>query len=148
MIKLESQWIVGFVDGEGCFHIGIARNKTYKTGYQVLPEFVIVQHARDVKLLQNIKSFFNCGVIRQNHGEIMCYRVRNLEHLSTIIIPFFEKHQLKSLKKVDFIKFRKIIKMMEEKKHLTNEGLEMIRNIRAKKFKIESNPLRKEEGED
>jgi hypothetical protein len=146
MIKFESQWIVGFVDGEGCFHIGIAENKTYKLGYQVLPEFVVVQHERDVKLLHNIKSFFGCGVVRRNHGDRMCYRVRNIDHLSKIIVPFFEKHQLKSLKKVDFLKFRKVIRLMEEKKHLTEEGLNEIRKIKEKEFKIESSPLRIEEG--
>ncbi len=147
MMKLEAQWIVGFVDGEGCFHIGISKNNTLKLGFQVLPEFVIVQHERDVKLLYNIKSFFGCGVVRKNHGDRMCYRVRDLTHLSKIIVPFFEKHQLKSLKKVDFLKFCKVIRLMKEKKHLEPEGLIKIRKIKAEKFKIESNPFREEKGE-
>ncbi len=146
-MKLEAQWIVGFVDGEGCFHIGISKNNTLKLGFQVLPEFVIVQHERDVKLLYNIKSFFGCGVVRKNHGDRMCYRVRDLTHLSKIIVPFFEKHQLKSLKKVDFLKFCKVIRLMKEKKHLEPEGLIKIRKIKAEKFKIESNPFREEKGE-
>lgn len=146
-MKLESQWILGFVDGEGCFHIGISQNKTLKLGYQVLPEFVIVQHERDVKLLHHIKAFFGCGVVRRNHGDVMCYRVRNFDHLANIILPFFEKHQLKSLKKVDFFKFRRVIMLMQQKKHLTDEGLLEIRKIKAKEFKIESSPLRQEEGE-
>jgi hypothetical protein len=25
-MKLNAQWIVGFVDGEGCFHIGMNKN--------------------------------------------------------------------------------------------------------------------------
>jgi hypothetical protein len=141
MIKLESQWIVGFVDGEGCFHVGIAENKTFTIGYQVLPEFVIVQHERDVKLLHNIKTFFGCGVVRKNHGSFMCYRVRKLDHLLNIIVPFFEKHQLKTLKRVDFLKFRKVVHLMKDKKHLTHNGLEQIRKVKAKEFKIESNFL-------
>lgn len=146
-MKLESQWIVGFVDGEGCFHIGINENKTFKLGYQVLPEFVIVQHKRDVKLLYNIKSFFGCGIVKRNHDDRMCFCVRKHEHLLNIIIPFFEKHQLKSLKKVDFLKFRKVVMLMEKKKHLTLEGIEEIRKIRTKEFKIESSPFRQEKGE-
>lgn len=146
MVKLESQWIVGFVDGEGCFHIDIAQNEKLKLGCQVLPEFVVVQHERDVKLLHQIKSFFGCGVVRRNHDTRMCYRVRNLDHLSEIILPFFEKHQLKSLKKVDFLKFRKVVRLMKDKKHLTLEGLFEIRKIKSKEFKIESSPFRKEKG--
>ena len=94
MTKLEAQWILGFTDGEGCFHIGISQNKTYKLGYQVLPEFMIVQHMRDLKLLHAIKAYFGCGMVRQNHGECYCYRVRKFDHLVDIILPFFEKHQL------------------------------------------------------
>ena len=146
-MKLESQWVLGFVDGEGCFHVDIAKNKTYKIGYQVLPEFVVVQHERDVKLLHAIKSFFGCGVVQRNHGDRMCFRVRKLEHLSEIILPFFQKHQLKSLKKVDFLKFRKVILLLKENKDLTVEGLKEIQKIKAKEFKIESSPLRTEEGD-
>lgn len=147
MMKLETQWIVGFVDGEGCFHIGIAINHTYKHGYQVLPEFVVTQHKRDIKLLHQLKTFFGCGVVRKSNNNCYCYRVRNLNHLADIILPFFEKHQLKSLKKVDFLKFRKVVRLMMEKKHLTEEGLDEIRKIRAKEFKIESSSLREEERE-
>jgi hypothetical protein len=45
-MKLDAQWIAGFVDGEGCFHIGINQNKDMLLGYQVLPEFVVTQHKR------------------------------------------------------------------------------------------------------
>lgn len=37
-MDLNAQWIVGFVDGEGCFYIGINRNQTMKFGVQILPE--------------------------------------------------------------------------------------------------------------
>lgn len=146
MIKFDPQWVVGFTDGEGCFHIGISQNKTYKTGFQVLPEFVIVQHQRDIKLLYNLVSYFRCGVVRRNHEDRYCFRVRKLDDLYQIILPFFEKHQLKTMKKVDFLKFRRVVRMMQTGEHLTMEGLEKIRKIKAKEFKIESNPFRKEGG--
>lgn len=147
MVKLETQWILGFVDGEGCFHIGIAKNNTFKLGVQVCPEFVVTQHQRDIKVLHQLKSYFGGGVVRAANGNCYCYRVRNLQHLAEVIVPFFEKHQLKTMKKVDFLKFRKVVRLMLEKKHLTEEGLEQIRKIKAKEFKIESSPLREEEGD-
>lgn len=149
-MKLEAQWIVGFTDGEGCFHIGINinQNKTYKMGFQVFPEFVVVQHQRDLKLLYGLKTYFRCGVVRRNHGDSFCFRVRKLEDLVHIIVPFFEKHQLKTMKKVDFLKFRRVIALLQRGVHCTPEGLEEIRKIRAKEFKIESIPLREEEGND
>ena len=126
-MKLEAQWVTGFVDGEGCFHVGIARHPDMASGYQVLPEFTVVQHERDAQLLHGLKAFFGCGVVRRHHGERMAYRVRGLEQLSTQIVPFFLKHPLKSAKRQDFDKFRRVVLMVERGEHLTAEGLARIR---------------------
>ena len=127
--RLEAQWVVGFVDGEGCFYVGINSQPEMKTGYQVLPEFTVVQHKQDVQLLYALKEFFGCGVVRQNHGDRRAYRVRGVEHLQERIIPFFEKHSLKTKKHLDFLKFRKVLMMMQRNEHLTLEGIEKIRQI-------------------
>lgn len=144
LVKLEAQWVVGFVDGKGCFHVGISSVGLDKV--QVLPEFVITQHARDIKVLEAIKTYFGCGVVRFNNRthNVMCYRVRKLEHLVNIIIPFFDKHQLKTTKKIDFLKFKKVVLCVQKGKHLTAAGLIEIKNIRAEEFKIESNLILKE----
>ena len=42
--SLSPDWVVGFVDGEGCFFVGINRQPSMKIGWQVLPEFRVVQH--------------------------------------------------------------------------------------------------------
>ncbi len=130
-MKLESQWIVGFVDGEGCFHVGISRHEDMRTGYQILPEFTVVQHERDVQILHALKRHFGCGVVRRNHGDRMVWRVRDRAHLMERIVPFFMKHSLKTRKKQDFLKFRKVLLMMEKGEHLTPEGVEKIRSIAA-----------------
>src|SRR5215472_15854702 len=129
--KLEAQWVVGFVDGEGCFFIGINKHPEISSGFQVLREFTVVQLQRDIQLLHALKEFFGCGVVRRNHAERMTYRVRGLDHLNEVIVPFFEKHPLKSKKKVDFIKFRKILQLMKNGRHLASEGIEKIRSMAA-----------------
>ena len=80
-MMLSEDWVVGFVDGEGCFHVGINAHKEMSIGYQVLPEFTVVQHQRDVELLHALKNFFGCGVVRRNHGDRLSFRVRGLGHL-------------------------------------------------------------------
>ena len=130
-MNLEAQWIVGFVDGEGCFYVGVNPHPEMSAGYQVLPEFTVVQHERDVLLLHALKSFFGCGVVRRNREDRMAYRVRSIKHLGSIIIPFFEKHQLKSKKNIDFKKFRRIVRLMEAGEHLTPEGIEKVKRITA-----------------
>ena len=88
-MDLNAQWVVGFVDGEGCFHIGINTNKEMTLGVQVLPEFTVVQHEMDEQVLHGLKEYFGCGVVRKNHGKIKSYRVRGHQNLLTKIIPFF-----------------------------------------------------------
>ncbi len=128
-MKLDAQWITGFVDGEGCFHVGINANKEMATGFQVLPEFTVVQHERDVQILHALKAYFECGVVRVNHEDRMAYRVRSKKHLLERIVPFFVKHPLKTKKNVDFKKFRRILLKMEKEVHLTDDGIEEIRTI-------------------
>ena len=129
-MKLDAQWIAGFVDGEGCFHVGINKHSDMTAGYQVLPEFTVVQHKRDIQILYALKAHFNCGVVRTNHDDRMAYRVRSIEHLLNHIIPFFEKHELKTKKRVDFQKFRRILLKIQKNIHLTPEGIEEIRIIK------------------
>ncbi len=128
-MKLRPDWVSGFVDGEGSFYVGINRHSTLKTGYQVLPEFRVVQHKRDIQVLYGLKRFFGCGVVRVNHDDRMEYRVRSIEHLKNIIIPFFNKHPLITKKKIDFIRFSKVINIMSQGEHLTQKGLKKIIKI-------------------
>ena len=130
-MNLKPDWVVGFVDGEGCFYVGINRNRTMKTGYQVLPEFRIVQHKRDIQVLYALKKFFGCGVVRKNHDDRYELRIRKRSCLKKVI-EFFEKHPLKTKKNVDFKKFRRIILKMERGEHLTKDGLIEIIKIAMK----------------
>ena len=128
-MQLEAQWIVGFVDGEGCFHVSINSHAEMSVGYQVLPEFTVVQHERDIQILHALKAHFGCGVVRKNHGDRMAYRVRGKEHLLQKIVPFFMAHPLKTKKRVDFLKFRDVLLLMEKNAHLDPDGVNEVRAI-------------------
>ena len=127
--KLPPDWIVGFVDGEGCFHIGISKHPELRFGYQILPELTVVQHKRDIGLLYRLRSTIGCGVVRRNHGDRYCWRVRDIKNLSETIVPFFEKHRLRSKKGIEFRRFAKVVKLMVRGDHLTEEGFGRIRRI-------------------
>ncbi len=129
---INPDWLAGFVDGEGTFYVGIYPNKEMKTGYQVLPEFRIVQHKRDIKLLYAIKKYFDFGVVRRNHDERYEYRVRDIRQIQDVIIPFFRKHTLNTQKKFDFVKFATIVRLMSEKEHLSKNGIVKIIDIASK----------------
>ena len=139
---IDPHWLAGFVDGEGCFHVGISKHHEMRFGYQILPELTVVQHKRDIDLLHQIRSFMKCGVVRQNHDDRYCWRVRDLDNLATMIVPFFEKYNLCSKKRIEFIKFAKVVRMMAGKEHYTEEGFEKIRKIASSMNRCETRDIR------
>lgn len=129
--RLNENWISGFVDGEGCFHIALNKLSKMSLGYQVLPEFRLVQHSRDIEILKQIKDFLNMGVLRKNHGDRSELRIRKLVELVRLI-HFFEEYPLRTKKRKDFELFREVIVMMQRGEHLTIFGLKKIASISAK----------------
>ena len=152
-------WIVGFVDGEGCFSVSIFRNRTMKYGWQVFPEFVVTQEEKSIKVLQEIQKFFDCGKIfinrntrpNDNHKEpLYRYCVRSVKDLREKIIPFFEKYSLRTAKRKQFEYFIKILEMLVKKKHLTISGIrkiariiELMNNKKQSKFLESSEAIRR-----
>ena len=128
--RLDTEWIVGFVDGEGCYHISINKLDKMSLGWQVLPEFRVVQNQTDEQVLFRIQKYFGFGKVTVNrkdkHGVRKEFRVRGLQNLNELI-SFFQQHPLQTLaKKQSFEIFTKVIQMMNNKEHLTQEGLNEI----------------------
>ena len=127
-------WIMGFVDGEGCFSVTIQKATT-TTGWQVFPEFVVTQGEKSLQVLHDLQEFFGCGRIFinrriDNHREhLYRYCVRSTADLREKIIPFFREHQLRTAKRKDFEKFVRVLELMEERKHLNSEGIMEIASI-------------------
>ena len=134
-------WIIGFVDGEGCFSIGFVRQPTrtnrqgYKTGYQVSHEFVVTQRAKSVDCLHELERFFGVGQVLvnrrlDNHTEdLYRYVVRRRSDLRETVIPFFRQYPLRSSKRHDFEKFAQCVELVATNSHLTREGLTEIARI-------------------
>src|SRR3989338_8081506 len=128
-------WIVGFVDGEGCFSVSIIHNSTSKLKWQVFPEFVVTQGAKSLSSLKYLQNYFKCGSIvenkrKDNHRESLHkYCVRSIKDLQESVIPFFKVHKLRTAKREDFKKFEKILSLIDKRKHLQVKGLYQIAAI-------------------
>lgn len=131
----DAGWICGFVDGEGCFSVSIIRNKTTSSGWQIFPEFVVTQGIKSRASIEGIQDFFACGRIYENrrhdnHKEnLLRYCVRSRKDLLERIIPFFEKNPLRTAKREDFKKFKRILLLMEKGAHRKESGLRQIARI-------------------
>jgi hypothetical protein len=111
MLKaLSSDYIAGFVDGEGCFALKYRADRKYdKKGKQVHEyyywgaEFAIVLHPSDSALLDLIKDSFSVGNISfKKTGDQVRYSVQDTGDLKNVIVPFFEKNPLFGMKSKDF----------------------------------------------
>jgi hypothetical protein len=126
------QWIVGFVDGEGCFSVPIFRNRSTKLGWQAQPEFVVVQSAISVAALDELQHYFGCGRVgiyarKDNHrGPMARWAVRSKRDLTERIVPFFEEHPLRTTKAREFASFVRVLRLMDAGRHLTADGMSEI----------------------
>jgi hypothetical protein len=132
------QWIVGFVDGEGCFSVPIFRNRSCRLGWQVQPDFSVVQERGACMSCTSWSGSSNCGHVGRNarhddHREdLYRYSVRSFGDLIATIVPFFEAHPLRTAKREEreeFVRFAKVVRLMSQKVHLTVDGLDQIARI-------------------
>ena len=126
------QWIVGFVDGEGCFAISIVRNDVCRLGWQVQHEFSVTQGAPSVSALRLLEEYFGVGRLIPNrrsdnhHTPLWRFSVKRRSQLVNVIVPFFEEHPLRTAKRADFEKFCAVLQLMQDGQHLNMRGLERI----------------------
>jgi hypothetical protein len=96
--KLSADYIIGFVDGEGCFALSMRRDvrherKSKATYYSWKASFAINLRADDAKILELIKSSLGVGsVTYSKNNTTVRYQVSNLSELQKHIVPFFSKN--------------------------------------------------------
>lgn len=129
----DPYWIAGFIDGS--FFVNIAKTNS-KLGYSVKLMFRLAQHDRDLSLLNLIIKYLDCGTIqRKGHSpknfNMIDFNVSKFEHIYSIIIPFFKKYKISSMKILDFEDFCKVAELMHKNEHKTLEGINKIIKIKA-----------------
>lgn len=124
-------YITAFVDGEGSFGCSINPRTDMKLGFQVIPEFNIVQSEVNVSILLAFFLYFGgVGYVKNNRSKSatdnsvrFTYCIRDLNHLKDIC-DFFNKHPLLHDEKVKELKlFEQIVSGMLKKEHLNIKGL-------------------------
>ena len=149
---ISDDYIMGFVEGEGCFCIGIGKyidRKPRKTktkakwkkpclGLRVSPSFRITAVEDENKVLYTIKEKLGVGRIytqpRKNtltSRPISHYYVQTMAEIDKII-TFFKDKTFYTSKGNSFRLWTKCIKIIKSGKHLTKKGLLEICEIRDK----------------
>lgn len=116
-------WLVGFVEAEGCFLSLVRKNASHTIGFQVTLSFSLVQHIRDLELMQMIQECWGFGRISKGSSFVRL-TVTKKSDIDTLITMF--NTSLKGSKRLDFEDFSKIQEMVNNGIHKTEDGLNKI----------------------
>jgi len=118
----NNHWIAGFSDADASFQIKIV-NRVNKPRPEIRLNFQIDQKDKDVLLL--IKDVFGGNISFQNPTNN--YRL-NISFFGSVrkIIKYFDTFHLQSRKHINYLKWREAYKIIQEKGHLTESGIEKI----------------------
>ncbi len=130
--RIDPNWIAGLASGDGCFYISIRNSPATKLGKSVVLKFHIVQHSRDIELIKLLISSVGCGRIELALEQSAVYFVvTNFKDISEKIIPLFDKYPIQGVKALNYSDFKKIVNLIQNKEHLTEEGLLKIQSIKS-----------------
>lgn len=97
--------------------------------------FKVSQHLRDELLLRSFISFFGCGLFNYHSGKSKSgsgvFIVRKFADISDKILPFFKYHTIKGIKRKDFEDWSRVAELIRSKAHITEDGVEKIREIKS-----------------
>jgi hypothetical protein len=97
--NIDPNWLVGFVEGDGCFMINTLKSQAYKLGIQTQLNFTISQHYRDEQLMKSLSEYLGCGVLKKDsRGSAIYWVVTRFSDLTAKILPFFNKYPLQGSK--------------------------------------------------
>nr|YP_492638.2 endonuclease ai3 [Dictyostelium citrinum]ACD12730.1 endonuclease ai3 [Dictyostelium citrinum] len=131
-VDLTTRWLSGFTDAEGCFNITIQKRQEVKLGYRVRAKFILDQNNGQV-LLKQICTLFGYGRVYLRYKDRTIYRYLTDSFKSyEKIIDYFTQNPLKTKKKQSFENWQLVYKKLLQKEHLTEHGLEEIRNLATK----------------
>jgi len=132
---LNSHWLSGFITAEGSFFISIYSNEKRKAGYAVSLVFSLSQDLRDLELLNRLVNYLGCGIVREhpnrNTAELI---ITKNEDINLKLIKFLIKFPLSGVKLLDFERFKQVSFLIENKMHLTQDGIELIKTIKDKMY--------------
>ncbi|MDP2692538.1 MAG: LAGLIDADG family homing endonuclease [bacterium] len=135
--ELSDDYIVGLVDGEGCFYVSISESARYRAGARVLLSLHIKMQARDREVLNRVAQTIGCGSVyfqkesRPNHTQCYRYTVGSHNDILTIIVPFFKRHPLQTpSKSYNFDIFCKIAQIVKNNEHLNKQGINRIKQLK------------------
>lgn len=120
-------WLAGFSDANGSFQIKIISRKDRKQGYEIRLKLQFDQKTKFI--LDLIKEEF-AGYLGYRKTQATYYFATTSFSSAKEVINYFDHYNLLSSKHVNYLKWRKVYRMIQSKEHLTKKGIEKILKIK------------------
>ena len=135
IINITSYWLLGFIEGEGCFSIN--RHNNYRLDFSLSQSSTNSELMKSIKVyLENISgtegnytNAFGISEVRSNnpnHESTTRIETTRISYISDVFIPFLESLTWQSKKYLDFQDWKNILKLKEQGHNLSKEGGKII----------------------
>lgn len=123
---VSDNWFRGFIDGRGCFTVSLVKDRP-------LPQLVIKLDKKDKQIGVFLQQFLKCGTLIKRKDGPFILQISTIKDYERYIFPKLQTKGsavlLRTIKRISYQKFRKIVRLICEKKGETIEGLEKIKKL-------------------
>lgn len=130
---LYDYWLSGFTDAEGCFNVSVYACATYTSGFRMNLRYLLDQKNKGA--LQYIAKLFNSGGVslRSKTNGVYRYKIDSFNNTASVVkLRYLKDYPLKTKKFRAFVKWCNIRNMLLRQEHLTQSGLDRIRELAVK----------------
>lgn len=120
-------WLAGFTDADGSFQIKTIIRKDRKQGYEIRLKLQFDQKTKFI--LDQFKEEF-AGHIGYRKTQDTYYFGTTSFSSAKKVINYFDHYHLLSSKHVNYLKWRKVYRIIQSREHLTKKGIEKILKIK------------------
>jgi hypothetical protein len=134
-INISPYWLLGFIEGEGCFSIN--KHNNYRLDFSLCQSSTNLELMKSIKLylenLSNTKSDYTNAISisevkfnNPNQKSVIRIETARVPYITDVLIPFLEGLTWQSKKFLDFQDWKNILKLKEQGHHLTEKGAKLI----------------------
>jgi hypothetical protein len=143
---MQNAWFAGFIDADGGFKVRFTQKKVdpltkkLKTKERIALSFIIEQRMFHMKsgytmkpFIENIADFLTIPLSSRKHNgkNYHCVELSSFQKI-LILIEYLQIYPLYSSKYLDYENWLQVYQIMVNKGHLTEEGKQIISNIKSK----------------
>ena len=115
IFNFTPDWVSGFTQTDGSFTVSFEK-RTKGILYRPSPVFSLSQTSLEENMFIALQKFLGVGSVYKNR-ETVTFVVKSIEQLVSTILPLFDNSPLRGAKLESYLKFRKVVLLMKDKKN-------------------------------